>query len=62
MGKMAKRRRRAKKKKSLSKLIESLKKIKARIPTPPTGSAFKTKKDYDRKNNKKAIEKELKDA
>lgn len=41
----------------MSKLMELLKNIKIRIPTPPTGSAFKSIKDYNRRNNKK-LEKE----
>lgn len=60
MGKMAKRRRKAKKnKKTLAKLIESLKNIKIRVKLPPVGTAFRSKKDYDRRNNKKSVEEGL---
>lgn len=60
MGKMAKRRRKMKKnKKTIPKLLESLKNIKVRVPVPPVGTAFKSKKDYSRKNNKKAVEEGL---
>lgn len=60
MGKMAKRRRKAKKnKKTLAKLIESLKNIKIRVKLPPVGTSFKSKKDYDRRNNKKSVEEGL---
>ena len=41
--------------------MESLKNIKIRIPTPPTGTAFKSIKDYNRRNNKKSIEEGLDD-
>ena len=62
MGKMADRRRKRKKnKKTISKLLESLKNITPRMLLPPIGSAFKSKKDYNRKDNKKIIKKELKD-
>ena len=62
MGKMVKRRRKTKKKrKTIHKLMESLKNIKIRIPTPPTGTAFKSIKDYNRRNNKKSIEEGLDD-
>jgi len=57
MSKMAKRRRKARKsKKTIAKLIESLKNIKIRGKIPPVGSAFKSIKDYNRKNNKKAVD------
>jgi len=60
MGKMAERRRKKKKKKSkLAKLIKSLNFMKPRIPIPPPGCAFKSKKDYDRSENKKIIDGEL---
>lgn len=35
------------------------KKIKPRIPVAPPGFSMKTKKDYDRKNNKDIIKEEL---
>lgn len=51
-----KRRRKAKKsRKTIAKLIELLKNFKPRIGITPTGSAFKSIKDYNRKNNKKAV-------
>lgn len=57
MSKMAKRRRKAKKtRKTIPKLMKLLKNIKIRIPTPPTGTSFKSIKDYDRRNNKKTVE------
>jgi len=60
MGKMSCRRRKAKKMKNkLAKLMKSLIKIKPRIPVAPAGSRFKSKKDYDRKENNKVINKEL---
>jgi hypothetical protein len=60
MGKMSDRRRKKKKKlKKLANYMKSLISIRPRIPTPPTGSAFKSIKDYDRKQNKKAIDREL---
>jgi len=62
MGKMAKRKRKSKKKKnSLAKALESLKLFIGRIPTPPPTKAFKSKKDYKRKNNKEIVERELND-
>lgn len=60
MGKMSSRRRKAKKMKNkLAKFMKSLIKIKPRIPVAPAGSRFKSKKDYDRKENKKVVQKEL---
>lgn len=63
MGKMADRRRKkSKKSKSLSKLLELLKeKIIIKAPTPPTGFVHKSKKKYDRKKDKTIIEKALKE-
>ena len=62
MGKVAERRRKAKKKrKTIANLIELLKNIKIRVKTPPTGHAFKSEKDYDRKRNKKIIKDSLND-
>lgn len=61
MGKMSKRKRKASKaKKKFKEALNNLQTPKIRIPVPPVGSAFKSKKDYDRSNNKKIIEKELK--
>lgn len=60
MGKMNDKRRKASKaKKKKSEALKNLQNIKTRIATPPSGYAFKSKKDYDRRNNKKAIQKEL---
>ena len=56
---MNKMNKRNKKRRKLSKLTKELKPLKKRIPVPPVGHAFKTKKDYDRSENKKIIEKEL---
>ena len=64
MSKMAKRRRTAKKnKKTMSKLLKSLKKAKTKVrcPVPPVGGAMKTKKDYNRQDSKKVIKKALLD-
>ena len=62
MGKSADRRRKAKKaKKKKAKLLKSLDTLKFRIPTPPPGFSFKSKKDYNRDDNRKAIDKSLKD-
>jgi len=60
MGKMTKRSRKKKKAKNkLAKLMESLSFLKTRIPTPPSGFSFKSKKDYDRRDNKKAVNRAL---
>lgn len=60
MGKMAKRQRKKKKaKKKLAKFMESLSFIKPRAPVPPPGFSFKSKKDYDRRDNKKAVDKAM---
>ena len=56
---MKRRRKTKKNKKTIPKLLELLKNIKIRIPTPPTGSIFKSIKDYDRRNNKKSIKEGL---
>lgn len=54
---MIKRRRKARKnKKTIPKLLKLLENIKIRIPTPPTGTSFKSIKDYDRRDNKKSVE------
>jgi hypothetical protein len=56
MSKMAKRRRKAKKsRKTIAKLIELLKNFKPRMALPPVGTSFKSIRDYNRKNNKKAV-------
>jgi len=49
------------KRRKLSKLLKNIPELKQRIPTCKGGHAFKSKKDYNRKNNKKIIEKELND-
>lgn len=43
------------------KLLKLLKSIKPRIPIPRPGVAFKSKKDYNRSNNKKIIRQGLDD-
>ena len=60
MAKKSKSQKRSKRRK-LSKLLKSMKEVKKRIPTCKGGFAFKSPKDYDRKDNKKAVEKELND-
>lgn len=49
------------KRRKLSKLLKELPELKKRIPTPPPTKFFKSKKDYDRSQNKKIVEKELND-
>lgn len=49
------------KRRKLSKLLKNLEIPKKRLPTSKGGYAFKSKKDYDRKENKKIVEKELND-
>jgi len=49
------------KRRKLSKLLKSIKEIKIRIPTCKGGYVLKSKKDYDRSQNKKIIEKQLND-
>ena len=63
MGKMSDRRRKKRKfKTKLSKLMKSLKDaIKIRIPYAKAGTAFKSPKDYNKKQNKEAIEKAMKE-
>jgi hypothetical protein len=46
-----------KKIKSLSKLLESLKNIKTRIPTPPPTIVMKDHKKYDRRKSKLSLKK-----
>ena len=55
MGKMTGRRKRRK----LSKLLKSPKQLKKRIPTCKGGFAFKSKKDYNRAENKKVTKRDL---
>ena len=43
------------------KLLKSIKEFKKRIPTCKGGYAFKSPRDYDRKDNKKVVDKELND-
>lgn len=45
----------------LSKLLTSPKEFKKRKPTCKGGYSFKSIKDYDRKKNKKIIQKDLSD-
>lgn len=60
MGKMSERRRKKRKKlQQLAKYMKSLFTIKPRIPVAPPSITFKTKKDYNRSQNKKTISKEL---
>ena len=60
MGKMNDRRRRATKAKNkLKKRLKSLDSLPFRKPTAKAGWAFKSKKDYDRKQNKKIVDKEM---
>lgn len=61
MSKMSDRRRKAKKKQNKKrKALKSLNNIKSRIPVPPPGYSFKSKKDYNRQDNKKIVDRELK--
>ena len=55
MSKMSKKRKRRK----LSKLLKSAKNPKKRIPIAPPRVVFKSKKDYDRKENKKIVRENL---
>lgn len=60
MGKMLNRRRKASKaSKKRSKRLKTLASPKIRVPVPPVGTVFKSKKDYKRSDTKKIIEKEL---
>lgn len=47
------------KRRKLSKLLKNIPDLKIRIPTSKGGYAFKSPKDYNRKENTKIIEKEL---
>jgi len=47
------------KRRKLSKLLKKLEPIKSRKPTCKGGYAFKSKKDYNRSQNKKITEEEL---
>lgn len=47
------------KRRKLSKLLKSIQKIKLRIPVCKGGFAFKSKKDYNRKDNQKNVKEEL---
>lgn len=47
------------KRRKLSKLLKELKPLKLRIPTCKGSFSFKSKKDYNRKNNDKIIKEEL---
>ena len=60
MSKIAKRRRKAKKsRKTVSNMMKILENMKPRVPVPPVGSAFSSIKDYDRRDNDKAVEEGL---
>lgn len=48
-----------KKRRKLSKLLTSMKKVKLRIPTAKGGFPFKTKKDYNRSENRKIAQREV---
>lgn len=57
MSKMAKRRRKTKKNRMTeSKYLKLLGNIKPRVPQTPVGDVFSSIKDYNRKENKKAVE------
>jgi hypothetical protein len=60
MSKKSKSSKRSKRRK-LSKLLTSIKKIKKRLPTCKGGYSFKSLRDYDRKENKIIVKKELND-
>lgn len=60
MSKNSKSEKRSKRRK-LSKLLKSLKPVKKRIPTCKGGFSFKSRKDYNRKENKEIVRKELND-
>ena len=55
MNKMSKR----KKRRKLSKLLNICKSLKLRIPTAPPSKIFKTKKSYNRTENKQSVSREL---
>lgn len=62
MGKMNDRRRKARKaKKKITKQLKSLGKTPFRVPTALASFSFKSKLNYNRKHDKAAIEKGLKD-
>jgi hypothetical protein len=39
----------------MANLVKKLKNVKVRIPPPPTGTSFKSIKDYNRRHNKKFV-------
>lgn len=49
------------KRRKLSKLLKELKPLKKRIPTCKGGFSFKSKKDYNRSENKKIVKEQLND-
>ena len=49
------------KRRKLSKLLKKPISVKKRLPTCKGGFSFKSKKDYDRKQNKEIVKKELND-
>ena len=60
MSKMLKRRRKAKKtRKTVANLSKILENIKPRVPQTPVGEAFGSIKDYNRKDNRKAVKEGL---
>lgn len=54
-------RKKNKKKKSIAQMKQAIENISKnqKAPTPPPSYAFKSKKDYNRKDNKKAVQKGL---
>lgn len=50
---------RNKRRRKLSKLKKCAKALKLRLPTCKGGFSFKSKKDYNRSENKKVVKKEL---
>ncbi len=43
----------------MSKLLKAMKEVKKRLPTCKGGYAFKSPKDYNRKENKEIVKREL---
>lgn len=58
MSKQSKSKKRSKRRK-LSKLLKAMKEVKKRLPTCKGGYAFKSPKDYNRKENKEIVKREL---
>lgn len=61
MGKKGSKSEKKRKRRKLSKLLKELKPLKSRIPTCKGGFSFKSKKDYDRRENKKIVKEQLND-